>query len=82
MSDYNNTQVKNIVSGVIKSNKFAVIPLEKEDCTSYEINIKGEKYATFKISENEFQSNSSIIESGTLENGDNWILELKPHSNK
>ncbi|GAA0114866.1 hypothetical protein [Clostridium senegalense] len=77
MSDYNNDQIKNIVSGVLKSDRFAVTPLSNQDCDAYEINIKGEKYATFKVSNNPIATNNTIIEQGTLENGENWILELK-----
>ncbi|MGG7162642.1 hypothetical protein [Clostridium ihumii] len=73
---HNNEEVKGLISDVLKSNHFAITPLNENDCNSYEINIKGDKYGTFKISNNQINHTGQVIDEGTLENGENWSLEL------
>ncbi|GEM_PF-3021507 len=78
MSSYNDNEIKSIVCSIMKSDKFVLFPIiQEEQYMIYEINIKGDKYATFKISKENISTNANVIEKGVLESGEYWTIEAE-----
>lgn len=78
MSSYNDNEIKNIVCSIMKSDKFVLFPIiQEEQYMVYEINIKGDKYAIFKLSKEIISINANVIERGVLESGEYWTIEAE-----
>ena len=78
MSSYNDNEIKSIVCFIMKSDKFVLFPIiQEEQYMIYEINIKGDKYANFKLSKENISTNANVIEKGVLESGEYWTIEAE-----
>ncbi|WP_461613716.1 hypothetical protein [Clostridium sp. Marseille-QA1073] len=76
MSSYDENEIKSIVCSIMQSDKFVLLPIiQEEKYLIYEINIKGDKYATFKLSKENINTNANVIEKGVLESGEYWVME-------